>query len=812
MLIACPKCAAKLNVPPDSPRDKPTSARCPTCGGTFTVTLPASAPVQTETVAKVPPTLEALAPEDAAKALKHELPPSDKKPLRQTPKKIGNYDVIAEVNRGGMGIVYKAVDPQLRRQVAIKVLLAGEGAKEEDVKRFHREAQSTARLQHPNIVPIYATGTHEGKPYLVMDFVEGRTAKQIKEDGKMTPRLALSNIEAAADGLHHAHQNGVIHRDVKPANIIVEKSGRTQLMDFGLARRVDEDLEVTQSGTTMGTPSYMAPEQAEGKLDQVDARSDLYSAGACLYELLTGRPPFEANTIMATLKKVLDESPVPPRSLNPRIHRDVETICMKCLEKDPANRYANAKQLADDIRRFNAGEAITAKPLGFFWTTVRRARIHWEISAALLLTLCSSLAALGYVLNEKESVIQRERKDRESTLLQRIDTAQMQLSKARNALAALNSYERTDYLAQANAARAAIAEASATWRQAQALSPENSSTRIALDVLRRMDNDVEVRRFIYKARVFLQPPCPPGESPPPPNFAGAEFAAQEAVDRDPKNEEAIRLLNIARGFRSVSVDCTGGPADVYARRVLDEAGRVAPSDAPGLGKPLGRTPLTKGLGSGLYVLTFKRAGIAPQQATLLVTREARDEDLALKLAINTSEENMALIPAGSVALPQQGVAKVPAFAIDRFEYPNRAGAAPGTGVLSIEKARELCAMQGKTLCTAAQWLRACMGDTERRYPYGDVYVSRRCAAAMDADAQKTPMLSGQFALCRTPEGIFDMSGNVAEWTDTEQQESVFGGDYTSTTRYPELTLSCRARSLPEEVAKERRGFRCCKNK
>ncbi|MCY3022421.1 MAG: serine/threonine-protein kinase, partial [Planctomycetota bacterium] len=274
-------------------------------------------------------TLEPMTPEDAAAEMRKPKPKAvEGRSVRHMPKRIDTYNVLDEINRGGMGVVYKAVDPKLRRLVAIKVLLAGEGAKDEDLKRFQREAQATARLQHPNIVQIYAVGEHEGKPYLVMDFVAGRTAKQLKEEGKMTPRLALSIIEGVAEGLHHAHLHGVIHRDVKPANIMVDKSERAQLMDFGLARRVDEDLEVTQSGTTMGTPSYMAPEQAEGRLAEVDAQSDVYSTGACLYELLTGRPPFEAPTVMATLKQVLEETPIPPRRLNPKIHRDVETICL----------------------------------------------------------------------------------------------------------------------------------------------------------------------------------------------------------------------------------------------------------------------------------------------------------------------------------------------------------------------------------------------------------------------------------------------------------------------------------------------------
>lgn len=821
MELACPKCASRFTVAAgDTSKEQLKSTHCAACGADFDASdllngNGAIGDVIPPAKSKDEPSLELLSPEAAAAELKkhkNKHRPPDPKPPRHTPKKIGAYDVIAEINRGGMGIVYKAIDPQLRRLVAIKVLLAGEGAKDEDIKRFQREAQATARLLHPNIVPIYAVGTHEDKPYLVMDFVEGKTAKQLKEEGAMTPRLALKIIEGAAEALDHAHQQGVVHRDVKPANIMLDKTERAQLMDFGLARRVDEDLEVTQSGTTMGTPSYMSPEQAEGRLDQVDGRSDVYSAGACLYELLTGRPPFEATTIMATLKKVLEENPLPPRKLNPKIHRDVETICLKCLEKEKKNRYASAKQLAEDIRRFNAGEAIMAKPLGFFASRIRAARQHWEITLALAIMILSGLAALGYSLNEAHTVRLRQISEREGALNRELENGQRLLKNARDTAMDLQDSHRGDFQERALKARALILEATAAFRQAEAISPDNPEARTALETLKRLDNDVEVRRFIFKARAFLYPsPARPEDPPVPPNYAGAEFAAQEAVDRDPANAEARQLLRLAQGIRQVFLESTGEPAEVFARRILDGFGRVAPSDTPGPGKPLGKTPVDgRELEPGLYVLSFQRAGSGAQQATLLVGRESKDEDLSLRVTLNASEENMARIAEGSVSLPQQGPVKIPAFAIDRFEFPNKAGVVPLTGI-TRQEASEHCAQQGKKLCTSAQWLRACMGDEERRFPYGKVY-GRNCATGMDADAQKRPVLSGQYPLCRTPEGIYDMSGNVAEWTESDQQEIVFGGDWTSPARYADLTVSCRARSLPEEVAKEHLGFRCCKGK
>jgi hypothetical protein len=294
----------------------------------------------------------------------------------------------------------------------------------------------------------------------------------------------------------------------------------------------------------------------------------------------------------------------------------------------------------------------------------------------------------------------------------------------------------------------------------------------------------------------------------PPNYAGAEFAAQEAADRDPNNGEARELLRAAVGFRAVRIESAGAPVNASIKRLADAAGRPLASDGDA-GRPLGLTPIAAELEPGVYAITFQRAGAQPQQATLAVARDARNDDLFVRLTLNTPEENMVLIPAGNVSL--MGVVSVPAFSIDRFEFPNKAGALPRTGVTLLE-AQGLCKQQGKQLCTSAQWLRACMGDGEWRYPYGKSYISQACATGFDAEAQKTPLPSGFFARCQTPAGVYDMSGNVAEWTDSDQQEQVFGGDWTSPTRYSDLTISCRARSLPEEVNKDRLGFRCCRGK
>ena len=824
MELACPKCSSKVTL--DTAQTSNTAiVQCGACGTTFD---PRELEKTTDSTAPAKPAefelseshreLQPMTPAEAAALMsKIKVPPAKDPPPRKVIKSIGAYDIISEINRGGMGIVYHGVDRQLKRQVAIKVLLAGEGATEEDVKRFQREAQATARLHHPNIVPIFAVGTEDGKPYLVMDYVEGRTAKQLKEEGKITPRLALSIMECAAEGLSHAHMHGVIHRDVKPANIIVDKNERAQIMDFGLARRVDEDLTVTQAGTTMGTPSYMAPEQASGKLDEVDAQSDVYSAGACLYELLTGVVPFEAPTIMAVLRKVLDETPIPPRKLNPKIHVDVETICLKCLEKEKPNRYRSAKELAEDIRRFNAGEAITAKPVGFFGSLYRSARRHKEVTLATMLVVLSGLAALGYVWNESHRTARIQVQQRENSFNTLLGVGNQALLRARSTLAVLNDAGSEDFQQNAAKAKKMIAEASTAFRQAESIAPESVPARDALTSLQKLENELEVRRFINKARMFLNPSHGPDEPAILPNYAGAEFAAQEAIDRDPENTEAREILRAAVGIRNVAIDTEGDTAEVFARKIIDSLGRVLPSDPDNdAGKSLGMAPVrNKQLEPGIYVITFRHGKEPIQQATLAVTREAKEAELYLKIPLKEREENMALITEGSVTLPQVGVVKVGPFAIDRFEYPNKAGVVPLTEVTFLD-AQSYCKQQNKRLCTSAQWLRACMGNDERRYPYGKQYISQSCAAGFDGNIQTRPLVSGQFSRCRTAEGIYDMSGNAAEWTDSERQdsdqESVFGGDWTSSFSVPDLTISCRGRRLPAEVNKQQLGFRCCKAK
>src|SRR5215471_13372741 len=315
------------------------------------------------------------------------------------PRAFGPYELVEEVARGGMGIVYKARQTQINRVVAVKVMAAGQFAAPDFVKRFRTEAQATASLDHPNIVPIYEVGECEGQPFFSMKFIEsGSLAGRIS-----SPELQISNRQAAAllaklaRAVHYAHQRGILHRDIKPGNVLLDAQEEPHLTDFGLAKLVEKDSTLTRTMAVLGTPSYMSPEQARGEAKQLTTAVDVYGLGAVFYELLTGQPPFAGGTTMNTVRQVLEKEPRRPSALKPGIDRDLETICLKCIEKEPARRYGSGEALAEDLESWLRHEPIQARPIG---TLGRLGKWTRRNPRTAFLALICTLAILAFLVGQ----------------------------------------------------------------------------------------------------------------------------------------------------------------------------------------------------------------------------------------------------------------------------------------------------------------------------------------------------------------------------------------------------------------------------
>jgi tRNA A-37 threonylcarbamoyl transferase component Bud32 len=327
----------------------------------------------------------------------------------------GDYEIRGEMGRGAMGIVYRARQLSLGRPVALKVIRAGALAGDVELRRFQNEAEAVAALDHPGIVPIYEVGEHDRRRYFSMKLVEGGSLADRLGAYRDDPRAAARLVAEAADAVHHAHVRGILHRDLKSANILVDDRGRPHVTDFGLARRLEGGPELTQSDAILGTPAYMAPEQAAGRHGAVTLASDVYGLGAVLYALLAGRAPFGGDSVQETLQRVRERAPEPPSRLNPRAPRDLETICLKAMAREPARRYATADELAADLRRFLGGEPIRARPAGAMeraWRWCRRPAIAGLTAAVAVAVLCGLIGtSLGLVaaLRARQHALDREK-------------------------------------------------------------------------------------------------------------------------------------------------------------------------------------------------------------------------------------------------------------------------------------------------------------------------------------------------------------------------------------------------------------------
>lgn len=318
------------------------------------------------------------------------------KPSRQ----FGKYELLAEIGRGGMGVVFKAQQVELNRIVALKMILSSRLASDDEIRRFYSEAKAAGSLQHPNIVGIHEVGEIHGQHYFTMDYVEGRSLADILREGPLDPDQAATDLATIARAVDHLHKNQIIHRDLKPANILLDESGTPHVTDFGLAKVFEQDSQQTRTGTIVGTPSYMAPEQAAGRHNEVAVCSDVYSLGAILFEMLTGQPPFKEDNPLDTLVQVLEGEPPLPSKLNRRVPRELELICLRCLEKDPSQRYQSSAELADDLDRYLKREPIAARPTGLFQKFRR-----WGRREPALVSRLGGLLATGGIVQIRYSFV-----------------------------------------------------------------------------------------------------------------------------------------------------------------------------------------------------------------------------------------------------------------------------------------------------------------------------------------------------------------------------------------------------------------------
>jgi WD40 repeat protein/predicted Ser/Thr protein kinase len=307
---------------------------------------------------------------------------------------LGDYELLEELGRGGMGVVYRARQRSLNRPVALKMLRDGALAGEDELRRFRNEAEAVAALDHPQIVPVYEVGRHGGHPYFSMRLVEGPSLARTLDSGPIPPMAAARLVAEAARAVHHAHQRGVLHRDLKPANILLDAVGRPHITDFGLARRIDAASDLTRTGQALGTPAYMSPEQAEGRRG-ITTAADVYGLGAVLYACLTGRAPFQGGSLADILDGVRDRAPEPPSRLNRRVDRDLETICLTCLSKDPRERYNSAAVMADDLERWLAGQPIQARPVPQWERVIKWVRRRPAIAALVAISGVAAMALVG---------------------------------------------------------------------------------------------------------------------------------------------------------------------------------------------------------------------------------------------------------------------------------------------------------------------------------------------------------------------------------------------------------------------------------
>ena len=420
--------------------------------------------------------------------------PNGQLTLGTTVRYFGDYEIQSVIGRGGMGVVYRAKQVSLNRPVALKMIKSGVLADDSELRRFQNEAEAVALLDHPGIVPLYEVGEHDGQRYFSMKLIEGGNLADLLASFKDDLGVAVAMLAETTDAVQHAHIRGVLHRDLKPANILIDTARHPHITDFGLARRLEGNVEMTATGVVMGTPAYMSPEQAAGHHGAITTATDVYGLGAILYAMLTGKAPFDSDSVIESLDAVRNRLPVAPRKLNAKVHRDLELICLKCLEKNPIDRYPTAASLADDLRRFAAGESVSVRAAGFVERSAKWARRKPTLAAAYALgSLALLLGGLGGIASWQWREAERARSAAELARSQAVQSrADAELARGQAERLRSTAELQRDWIERIEYGRT-IEVAHQEWRD------NNIAATLAL--LKRSRSDLKGWEFRYLERI-----------------------------------------------------------------------------------------------------------------------------------------------------------------------------------------------------------------------------------------------------------------------------------------------------------------------